>query len=315
MSQLQAFDMLLPIGRMVQGSLYKPNTTDAENRPLVVKSGPNAGQPRVDYYVAIAIPKEPGHTHWAHTEWGKRIWDFGHASWPQGQAQRQDFAWKITDGDSTIPNKQGKKPCDMVGHAGHWIVKLSGGYAPKIVNKDGSAAILEENAVRPGYFVQAYINVDSNRSTQTAGIYLNHRIIALSAFGEEISFGPDASAVGFGAAALPAGASAVPLGTMTPPATSTPPAVPGAPSPGTVSPPPVPTGAVATPPPPVTTPPPNTGFVAGAAGAPPPPPPVTPPAQPVRVMTAAANGATYESFIASGWTDALLIQHGMMLQQ
>lgn len=40
-------------------------------------------------------------------------------------------------------------------------------------------------------------------------------------------------------------------------------------------------------------------------------PPV--PTAPVRVMTAAAQGATYEQLITAGWTDALLVQHGMML--
>jgi hypothetical protein len=42
------------------------------------------------------------------------------------------------------------------------------------------------------------------------------------------------------------------------------------------------------------------------------PPPPPPPAAPVRVMTATAQGP-YEGYIAAGWTDALLIQHGYML--
>jgi len=37
-----------------------------------------------------------------------------------------------------------------------------------------------------------------------------------------------------------------------------------------------------------------------------------PPAAPVRTMLPAANGATYEAMIAAGWTDAMLVQHGMM---
>jgi hypothetical protein len=50
---------------------------------------------------------------------------------------------------------------------------------------------------------------------------------------------------------------------------------------------------------------PHPGFVTGAAMAPPP--------APVHQMTPLANGATYEQMIAAGWTDALLVQHGMML--
>lgn len=51
-------------------------------------------------------------------------------------------------------------------------------------------------------------------------------------------------------------------------------------------------------------------------GAPMPPGlPMTPPAVPAapqRRMLPPANGATYEQMVANGWTDALLIQHGMM---
>lgn len=42
-------------------------------------------------------------------------------------------------------------------------------------------------------------------------------------------------------------------------------------------------------------------------------PPPAPPAAPVRTMTPKAAGATYESFISNGWTDALLIEHGYMM--
>jgi len=49
----------------------------------------------------------------------------------------------------------------------------------------------------------------------------------------------------------------------------------------------------------------------------PPPAPLAPPPAPLAgpqyVMTAAANGITRDSYIASGWSDALLIQHGYML--
>lgn len=314
MSDKKGIDILFPVGRMVQGSLYKPNTTDAENRPLVVKTGPNAGQPRVDFYFAIAIPKAPGETHWANTEWGRKIWDLGHASWPNGQAQRPDFAWKIDDGDSQVPNKRNRKNCDQVGMPGHWIVKFSGGTAPKIVNRDGSAAILEPDAVKCGYYVQVFGNCVSNESTQTAGVYMNHRIVALSAYGEEIVFGPDPTQVGFGGAPLPPGASAVPLGGMTPPANGAPPPPSGAPQPpaATASP-PVPGAVASNPPPvpgaPVPTPAPNAGFVAGPATVPGAAPP--PPAAPVRTMLPAAT-ATYDAYIASGWTDAQLIANGLM---
>ena len=106
-------EILFPPGRAVQGDFYKPRDKDATGAPLVVKNGPNKGQPRVDYYFAVAIPKTPGVTHWASEahpdprigDWGARIWNFGHTAWPNGQAQRPDFAWKIEDGDSTVPGQ------------------------------------------------------------------------------------------------------------------------------------------------------------------------------------------------------------------
>lgn len=42
-------------------------------------------------------------------------------------------------------------------------------------------------------------------------------------------------------------------------------------------------------------------------------PPPAPPAAPVRTMTPKAAGATYEAFVANGWTDAMLIEQGYMM--
>lgn len=264
-----------PVGRLVMGSLYKAQTTDAENRPLVVKSGPNAGQPRVDYFFAVAIPKG-AETHWSQTEWGAKVWSAGHAGFPQGQANAPTFAWKVVDGDSIVPNRKGNKPSDREGYPGNWVISFSSGFAPKIFNKDGSAPIVEPNAVKLGYFVQVNGDVTDNGSMQQPGVFINHSMVALAAFGEEISVGPDASSVGFGQGALPAGAMATPAPAFVAPVSAAPAA-------------------------PVAAPPaPNPAFL-GA------------PVRPVHVMTALAKGATYEAMVAAGWTDALLVQHGMMV--
>ena len=126
----QKVNITSPVGRIVMGSLYDPSTTDAEGKPLVVKTGPNAGKPRVNYFFALAIPKgaEP---HWAHTPWGQQIWNVGNQAFPNA-AQSPAFTWKIEDGDSQIPNKKGRKPIDNEGWRGHWILKFSGGFAPKV---------------------------------------------------------------------------------------------------------------------------------------------------------------------------------------
>ena len=273
-------DLLTPVGRLVQGSLYEPKTTDAENKPLVYKTGPNAGQPRTQFFFAIAIPKG-NETHWNQTEWGGKIWTVGQAGFPQGQANSPAFAWKITDGDSMVPNRVGKKPCEFEGYPGHWILKFSGGFAPNIYNSDGSQQLLEPGHVNLGDYIQVYGNVADNESQQQPGVYLNHSMVAFSGYGARIFMGADPKMVGFGNSPLPAGASTTPIPQGFSPAS------------GYHSPTPPPTAA------------PYPAILTPSA-------PPAPPAAPVRVMLPAANGASYEQLIASGWTDQLLIQHGMM---
>lgn len=321
-----------PVGRIVMGSLYDPSTTDAEGKPLVVKTGPNAGQPRVNYFFALAIPKgaEP---HWAHTPWGQQIWNVGNQAFPN-VAQSPAFAWKIEDGDSQIPNKKGRKPCENEGWRGHWILKFSGGFAPKVYQQEGAGyvQVMQKDFCKPGYFVEVAFSVDGNGSQSQPGVYINHSMVCFRAYGPEISIGPNVASAGFGQSALPAGASMTPPAGAIPmpqapaaaPAAYAPPALPGAPVgyapppvpagvpqiPGVAPAPLAPAGSVPMPyapaPIPVT---PNPGFVQV------PPPAPAPMAQPpvVRQMTPAAQGVTYEAYVAAGWSDAQLVQNGLML--
>ena len=319
----QRVNITSPVGRIVMGSLYDPSTTDAEGKPLVVKTGPNAGQPRVNYFFALAIPKgtEP---HWAHTAWGQQIWAVGNQAFPNA-AQSPAFAWKIEDGDSQIPNKKGRKPCQNEGWPGHWILKFSGGFAPKVYQQEGAGyvQVMQKDFCKPGYFVEVAFSVEGNGSQSQPGVYLNHSMVCFRAYGPEISFGPDVNAAGFGQSPLPAGASmtppagAIPM-PQAPAAAPTMPLPPGLPQVPGVAPAPLPQGGFApTPsvpapgapaPIPVT---PNPGFVQ----VPPPAPMASPPAPaaPVRQMTAAAQGVTYEAYVAAGWSDAQLVQNGLML--
>jgi len=280
-----------PVGRLVGGSVYEPQTTDYLGKPLMSK---DKVTPRVDYTFGVAIPKTVGVTHWSQEAWGAPIWQLATAEFKNGEYQRPDFSSKIIDGDSTIPNKRGKKPCDNEGYKGHWVIWFSGGYAPKIYNADGSQQILEPNAIKRGYYVQVFGNVSDNKPSESAGLYVNHTYVALTAYGEEISSAPDVSAAGFGqGVALPAGASNVPAPAFAP------------------APPPVPPAANVPPPPPPPPPPvavaPNPAILNAGLPVPPAPP------APAHQMTALANGATYEQMVELGWTDAALIQNGYML--
>jgi hypothetical protein len=312
-------DILTPVGRLVGGSLYKGSDKDADGKPRTIKTGANAGQPATQWFFMLAIQKG-AERHWAETPWGQKIWACGHAAFPSA-AQSPQFAWKVKDGDSTVPNRKGKKPCDIEGAKGHWLLSFASGFPPKVYNADGSQQILEPDAVKPGYYIQVFGSVDGNGSAQQPGVFLNHGMVALAAYGPEINLGMDASAVGFGAgAALPAGASAVPLTQAfnpAPPGAVVPPApMPGIPAPTAAAPytpaPPIP-GSPAVPGAPIAPPMPPAVAVAPAPGFLAPPPPMPAPAVPVRRMTPAAGATTYEQYIAAGWTDALLVQHGMML--
>ena len=307
----QRVDITSPVGRIVMGNLYSPRTTDFDGNPLLIKNGPNKGQPRVDYFIALAIPKA-GETHWATTEWGKQIWTVGHTAFPQA-AQRPDFAWKIDDGDSTVPNKKNRRPCDNEGWPGHWILKLSGGFAPKVYragDAGGWVQVLDKDFVKPGYFAQISFNVSSNDQQNNPGVYLNHSMVAFRAFSPlgEINFGPNVEAAGFGSAPLPAGASLTPPAATLPAPSSTLPMFAGPPAPVPASIPPVPLvvapvpGFVQMPPPP------GVGAPSPTAGAIPAPPA---PASPFK-MTAKAGPVTHEAFLAGGWTDAQLIEQGYM---
>jgi hypothetical protein len=205
MSDVQS--IMTPVGRLVAGSVNEPfPMTDDNNQPKLDSSG----QQKHEYYVGLAIPKNGTGQHWAHTSWGAILWVAGHGAFPGGQAQKDSFAWKVTDGDSMEPNTKNVRPCDREGWPGNWIVGFKTGFAPQMVNHDGKQAIAGQEFYR-GCYVQVEATVNGNASTQSPGIYLNHRIIALSGHGERMTTGPDAASVGFGGAPAPAGMSATPL--------------------------------------------------------------------------------------------------------
>ena len=266
--------ILTPVGRLVWG--HPGIARDKKNE--------QSGEVTKEFTCGLAIPKA-GEQHWNQTELGAKIWAAG-ANGYGAQAQSPTFSWKVIDGDSLIPNKSGNVPADQEGYKGHWIFAFSSRIAPRLVNANGSASIAAE-AMKTGDWVQIYGSVADNRNSagqpaQSPGVYLNLEIVALTRPGEEIQAraAADPRAVGFGAAPIPAAALATPApagGGLLPPA----------PAPAPVA-------------------------VAPAVGFSSPGVPAAPPAAPVRQMLPAANGLTYEAYIASGWTDAQLIQNGLM---
>lgn len=200
-------DILTPVGRMVQGHPFDEQTKDAKGNPLLVKTGPNIGQPRVEYFLAIAVPK----TDPQYAAFFQQIQLTAQAGFPGGESQLPTFAWKIKDGDDP-------KYKDKIGFPGHWVINCSGGFQPKVFTAGGASQIVDSKQIKRGDYVRVYLSVRGNgQPASQAGVYLNPSMVELVGYGEEIISGPSGDAV-FGAtpAALPAGASATPVASATP---------------------------------------------------------------------------------------------------
>ena len=272
-------NILTPVGRMVQGDLFVPQTKDMEGRPLVDKQG----APRANYFFAIAIPKaDPGVAALI-----AEIHKVGQEGFPAGQWRMPGFSWKILDGDD--PTNNAKE-----GFIGHWVFRISSGFAPPIWETGGTARIVVPGKPKRGDYIRAVVNVVANGSTSKPGVYINHQLVEFVGYGQAISSGPDGAEV-FGAApkaVLPAGASLTPVAGAPVAAPGLPGAAPGLPG--------------------------LPGAAPGLPGAPVVPAPdfLTPPVPPVPVvpavpvLTAKAGGVTYAQMIAAGWTDLTLKQHG-----
>lgn len=296
----QRLNILTPAGRIVWGSVDKANTIDGEGKPKLIKNGPNTGKPTQSYDFGLAIPKGP-EKHWKDTAWGAPIYNLAVQSWPRGEHQAPSFAFKVQDGDSTVPNRKGRKPCDREGCPGNWVLSFSSQYAPQLYKLEGNRPIpvTPPETIKAGYWVQISGSCASNDSTQNPGIFLNHNMVCLVGIDKEIVSGPDAAAVGFGQdVALPAGVSMTNFN-LPAPATMAPLPV-AQPAPAPVQPAQV---AVQSHPGFL-----NPGVPTVPIAAAPPPVPQSP------RMSAKANGVTYEQMIAAGWTPPLLIEHGYLAQ-
>lgn len=274
-------EFLTDCGRLVQGSLYDPKTEDAEGNTLTIKKGANAGQQRYDYFFSIAIPKKTAH--WKDTKWGELIWNVGQQAFPKGQANSSGFFWKITDGDSDIPNGNEIPPSSRPGFKGCWVIRFKSCFAPQIWNPRTKTYITEKNFINLGDYIQVFGFVLGNKSTQSPGVFINPRYIAFQGYGERILLGKNINEVEFDTG-VPEQASLTPLNMEVH-------EMPQVISESTVDIKPYPQ----------------------ILEIPTPPTPPLSVQKPIKQLTEKANGASYESLIALGWTDKSLIEYGLML--
>lgn len=230
-------DTILISGRVVNGHPMKrrPVTkTDPTTKVDTPVMDPVTGLQRTDLYFAVAVPKagEQGPEGWKTTPWGAQIVAAGVRDWPTGEHASPQFAWKITDGDSVIPNKKGIVPNTRQGWPGHWIVHCSTmlGISCHHVGKYQPVDQIQVEAeIKCGDYCRVSLEVRGNGPCQTPGVYVNPKLFELSRAGDPIiseGGGPSAADVfGGGAQTTPAPAVQTPA-----PAAGTPPG-PGAPPP------------------------------------------------------------------------------------
>ncbi len=163
-------EIVTPVGRMVQGHPMEMHPVkDNNGQPKMTK----AGQPYNQCYVGLAVPKG-SEQHWNQTEWGAQIWQAGVAAWPRGECNAPTFAWKITDGDSAVPNKKGIAPNTREGFPGHWVIGASNGFEPDcFADGNYSVKVMRKERFKTGDYVRCVLSVRGNNSNDSPGIYVN----------------------------------------------------------------------------------------------------------------------------------------------
>lgn len=292
---------VMPTGRIVAGHpLVAQQVKDNHGAAKIGKDG----QPMYQYYFGYAIPKQ-GEQHWSQTAWGQLIYNEGAQAFQRGEYQSPTFAWKITDGDSPIPNKKGKIPNQQEGYAGHWILNLSTSLPFACYKLNSQFGTLTEctsdKDFKRGDYGRVTIvvkgNADANGNAQTPGVYLNPVAFCMDKEGTAIVgdsvYNVDATAA-FGGTVQAAPQMQAPNMGVPPMQQMQPPAAPQmqAPVNQQMQPP-----AAGVPP---TTPnmgvPPNTSYMQ---------PPAAPQAQVQAEVKYTLNGATYSEaeLKANGWND------------
>lgn len=188
-------------GRLVQGSPYEKQTTDyITKQPLpenkqkyfcgiaFMKNQDGITKfPIIQSLMFQAAQQHPNAAQWAAANWN-------------------GFHFKLEDGDDP---KNANKP----GFPGHWILKFSNGYAPRILDENQMDVSQQPDALYRGCYVRVVGSTKQNGAQGSqGGIYLNFNTIQRVAHGERIITGPDTAAMLAAAPVgqLPPGASQIP---------------------------------------------------------------------------------------------------------
>ena len=188
-------------GRIVCGHpitrrpVTKKDPVTKQETPLM---DPTTNLQITESYFAVAVPKgaEPD---WKQSPWGQQIYTRACQDWPNGEHGALDFSWKITDGDSMVPNKNQKKPAEREGWPGHWVIHCTTRFAVRCYHAgkyDPTQQIQEENAIKCGDYCRVLLDIKGNSPSQSPGVYVNPMLFELSRAGVLIvtDSGPSAAA-------------------------------------------------------------------------------------------------------------------------
>ena len=200
--------LMLPCGRIVQGHPMEGHQQkDNANQPKTMSDG----SPLMSYYIAVAIVKGT-EQHWSQTEWGQLLYAAGAEGWPSGEHGAPTFAWKVVDGDSTVPDRSGTSPSQKEGFPGHWVVRISSCFPYPCYHAGHYQAhevIQNTKEIKCGDYVRVEISAVGNAPSQSPGIYINPLQLEVSRAGVQIiskSMPDAAGAFGTAQAVLPGNA-------------------------------------------------------------------------------------------------------------
>lgn len=174
-------NLVSPPGRIVSGSVSRPNLTDMYG----------ALRDRPQYFIALAVPKNnPQIPQLFQTIYQHALSEFSRhhdvlRRINLGLQKNTGFAWKIEDGD--LPSvKTGKL---REGWQGCWVFKLSTTIAPQAVDTRNN--LIDPTVIETGYYADVAFSVAGNdHADHTAGLYMNPNFVRFLGYGERIAAGP-----------------------------------------------------------------------------------------------------------------------------
>lgn len=156
-------------------------STEFTTPPAVFVSG-NLFEPYPDgkYFFAVAIKKtDPKYDVIWNAIKSEAIKGFPKLFNPQGKCIARQFAFKVIDGDSEIPNTKGVAPREKAGYRGHWVINFGGMFPPKVFNKKGTEVLTQVGDIKRGDIIKVAGSVKANGSSVQPGVYLNAKFVAL----------------------------------------------------------------------------------------------------------------------------------------